>query len=89
MYNNLIEAKDIFRKFGARTIISNLSFTLKENEIVAIVGPSGSGKSTLLNILGLLDTKFEGELVILNEKIKKEKDYSYMRKDSIGFIFQS
>ena len=34
MYNNLIEAKDIFRKFGARTIISNLSFTLKENEIV-------------------------------------------------------
>ena len=43
-------------------IIKNLNFKLMQNTKVAIVGPSGSGKTTFLNIIGLLDSEYEGKV---------------------------
>ena len=67
-------------------------YPIKRGEFVIIRGPSGGGKTTLLNILGTLDSDFEGELSIMNNKITKnctDEFLSQLRLKNIGFIFQS
>jgi putative ABC transport system ATP-binding protein len=65
---------------------------IKKGEFVMIRGPSGGGKTTLLNILGTLDSEFEGELEILGTKITSQSTdefLSKMRLKNIGFVFQT
>ena len=50
-------------------IIKNLNFKLMQNTKVAIVGPSGSGKTTFLNIIGLLDSEYDGNFYFKNKDI--------------------
>ena len=50
-------------------IIKNLNFKLKQNTKVSIVGPSGSGKTTFLNIIGLLDSEYDGNFYFKNKDI--------------------
>lgn len=70
--------------------LCGVSFTIAQNEFVAIMGPSGSGKSTLMNLLGCLDTPTKGEY-FLNEKLVSalsENELAFIRNQEIGFIFQ-
>lgn len=69
-------------------ILSNVTFDVKEGEILAIVGPSGSGKSTLLNIIGSLEAPTAGE-VLLHEQNIQEISSPLYRQKHVGFIFQS
>lgn len=65
---------------------------IKKGEFVMIRGPSGGGKTTLLNILGTLDSEFDGELEILGTKITNQSTdefLSKMRLKNIGFVFQT
>ncbi|MFV0560043.1 MAG: ABC transporter ATP-binding protein [Enterococcus sp.] len=74
--------------------VDDVSFTLKQNEILAIVGESGCGKSTLATtIMGLLDpenTKIQGEILYkdLNLTNLNETLYNQIRGNDIGMIFQ-
>ena len=70
--------------------LRGVDFDFPETGIVFIVGKSGSGKSTMLNVLGLLDSFDEGDLLIDGRSVR---DFSQKEKDSyralnIGFIFQ-
>lgn len=69
--------------------MDNISYKFENGYIYAILGTSGSGKTTLLNILGLLDNKFDGEIIINNKNISKKSDNYEFRNQNIGFIFQS
>ena len=71
--------------------IKDVSFGIKEGEFVAIMGPSGSGKSTLMHILGCLDTPTSGVYFIDGQDVSKMSDdqLADIRKDKIGFVFQS
>ena len=71
-------------------IIKNLNFKLKENTKVSIVGPSGSGKTTFLNIVGLLDSEFDGDFYFNNKDITScsKDERNKIRGLSIGFIHQ-
>lgn len=71
--------------------LDNVSFEIKNKGIVCILGPSGSGKTTLMNIIGALDSDFDGDVVINNKSLKKSKnkDLDSYRKNTIGFIFQN
>ena len=71
--------------------LDNVSFEIKNKGIVCILGPSGSGKTTLMNIIGALDSDFDGDVVINNKSLKnsKNKDLDSYRKNTIGFIFQN
>ena len=71
-------------------VLKNISLTISEGELVAIIGPSGCGKSTLMNILGLLDKPSAGTYHIDKEPITYENDraLSILRNRRIGFIFQ-
>ncbi len=73
------------------TALNNVNLEIKPGEFVAIMGPSGCGKSTLLNILGLLDNPSSGEYHFVDHEVSgySERQRSNLRKENIGFVFQS
>jgi putative ABC transport system ATP-binding protein len=71
--------------------LDNVSLTVDEGEMAAIMGPSGSGKSTLMNILGCLDQPTSGTYCISGREVSKmnEREQAILRNREIGFVFQS
>lgn len=71
--------------------LSGVNIEIEQGEFVAIMGPSGCGKSTLLNILGMLDNPSQGQYLFSGEDISNysEAKLANIRKQNIGFIFQS
>ena len=93
--NNFIEINNLEKKFhllneNELLIFENLNFSISKNSITSIVGSSGCGKSTLLNILGLLDTSFEGQFLFEGKETKtiNNNQLSNIRNKKIGFIHQ-
>ena len=60
----MLEVKNLCKEFNNRPILKDISFTLKDGEIMTIVGPSGAGKTTLLRIIAGRETKDSGEILI-------------------------
>lgn len=95
MENTIISSKGLSRQFrvGKVTInaLNNVSFSVKKNEFVALMGSSGSGKSTLMNLIGCLDTPTAGSYNLNGNNVKEmdENDLADIRNKEIGFIFQT
>jgi putative ABC transport system ATP-binding protein len=72
-------------------VLKDVSLTVAQGELLAIIGPSGSGKSTLMNIIGLLDKPSSGSYSIDDRAITYDDDrfLSRLRNHKIGFVFQS
>jgi lipoprotein-releasing system ATP-binding protein len=72
-------------------VFKDISFTLGEGEIVALVGQSGAGKSSLLHIAGLLETPTDGEVFIDGEAVSRlpERRRTELRRKSLGFVYQA
>ena len=70
--------------------IKDVSISINEGELVAIVGTSGSGKSTLLNIIGCIDRPTSGEYLLSSQEVQSlsEKNLAKKRNKSIGFVLQ-
>jgi len=70
--------------------LQGVSFTVRPNEFLAIMGPSGSGKSTLMNLIGCLDTPSEGEYYLKGKLVSSmsENELAHVRNSEIGFVFQ-
>ena len=75
----MLEVKNLCKEFNNRPILKNISFTLKDGEIMTIVGPSGAGKTTLLRIIAGLETKDSGEILIDGKPFDSGK---------VGVVFQ-
>lgn len=78
-------------QLGRQTVpaLADVSGEIGAGEMVALCGPSGSGKSTLLNILGLLDTQYQGEVLLHGKPLpKRAKPAAQLRRSQLGFIFQ-
>lgn len=77
---------------GGQTVraLDGVNFTVRDGEMVAILGPSGSGKSTLMNILGCLDTPTAGTYRLAGQAVERmtEGDLSRVRGRTVGFVFQ-
>lgn len=71
-------------------VLNDLSLSVNKGEFVSVVGKSGCGKSTLLYVLSTMDTDYEGELWIEQERVtgQKEKQLARIRNEKIGFVFQ-
>ena len=70
--------------------LNNISFTVNDNEFLAIMGASGSGKTTLLNTISTIDTVTSGNIIINGVDITNlnEEELSNFRKENLGFVFQ-
>lgn len=75
----MLEVKNLCKEFNNRPILKDISFTLKDGEIMTIVGPSGAGKTTLLRIIAGLETKDSGEILIAGKPYDPGK---------VGVVFQ-
>ena len=75
---------------GKVTALDGVDITIKDGEMVAIIGKSGSGKSTLLNLLGGLDKATEGKVFYNDKDLSEMNDskLSEFRLKNIGFVFQ-
>src|SRR5258708_13149760 len=71
--------------------IRGVSYQIRRNEYVAVMGPSGSGKSTLMNVIGCLDTPSAGEYWLNGQKVSdlSDDELAHIRNKEIGFVFQT
>lgn len=86
----MLSAKNIHKQYGQLEVLKGVDITIKQGEIVSIVGSSGAGKSTLLHILGTLDKADAGEITLNNQKVSglSGKRLAAFRNKEIGFVFQ-
>lgn len=91
----IIEISELSKLYGfgdATTVaLDEVNLTIEKGEFIAVMGPSGSGKTTLMNILGLLDRPTHGVYKLNGRNISKlsKNRQARVRRDNIGFIFQS
>jgi putative ABC transport system ATP-binding protein len=71
--------------------LQGVTFEIRRNEYVAIMGPSGSGKSTLMNLIGCLDTPSKGRYWLNGRLVSEMNDdeLAHIRNKEIGFVFQT
>lgn len=91
----MIEIKNVYKtynlgKANAFTALKDVSLTIRDGEMVAIIGKSGAGKSTLMHILGCIDGFEKGEYILNGQNISKmsEKKSAAIRNKEIGIVLQ-
>ena len=89
----MIEIKGLRKRYPGEPhdILKDVSFEIKEGEYVALMGESGSGKTTVLNVLGGLDSTYDGSVKVAGQVLQSLSDeaLSRYRSQSLGFVFQS
>lgn len=90
----MIELKGISKLYQQNTspsvALEEVSLTIEQGELVAVMGPSGSGKSTLLNIIGCMDTPTSGTYLLdgVDVTASSRNRQQKLRKEKISFVFQ-
>jgi len=91
----LIELQDVSKLYGfgdaTSVALEEVTLHIEQGECVAVMGPSGSGKSTLMNVIGLLDHPTHGDYTLNGRHANRlhSTQRARIRRDKIGFIFQS
>ncbi len=91
---SVIEARVVSKRFGTLTVLSGVSLSVKEGEIVSLIGPSGSGKTTLLRCMALLEPVSGGEIALEGLTVARPNADRALRKAAlksrreIGMVFQ-
>jgi len=80
-----IELKNVSKRFGDVAAVNNVSFSVNEGELMALLGPSGGGKTTVLRMIAGLEMPTEGDIFIRNQRVNDIK----VQKRNIGFVFQN
>ena len=95
---NLLEMNHIQKSFGELHVLKDINISVKEGEILSIIGPSGSGKSTLLHCATMLEKINGGEIFYLGEQAASAKggQISYAKGEQLkkiqgyfGLVFQN
>ncbi len=95
MNDVVIEVKNVRKEFGKKhtkvVAAKDITMKVRKGEVVLILGPSGSGKTTLLSMIGCIMTPTEGKIYIDGKNVTDvpEKFLPELRKEYIGFVFQS
>lgn len=84
----MINVENLHKSFGNNEVLKGISTTIKEKEVVAVIGPSGSGKSTFLRCMNLLEEPTSG-VVSINGQVITDKKTNIMRvRENVGMVFQ-
>ncbi len=84
----VLEVKNVTLKFGGVTALSDISFDVKDGEILALIGPNGAGKSSLLNCINNFYHPQEGQIFYKGENLSKLPPYK-ITKLGIARVFQN
>ena len=85
----LIHVNHVTKKFNAQiTALDDCSLTIRQGEVVVIVGPSGSGKSTMLRTLNLLEVPTDGEVIFDGVNIADKSVDIDVHRQKMGMVFQ-
>ncbi|NLY72785.1 MAG: amino acid ABC transporter ATP-binding protein [Tissierellia bacterium] len=84
----MIEIKNLRKGFGDLKVLKGVSETIKEGEVVSIIGPSGSGKSTFLRCLNLLEKPDSGDIIFDGKSLIEDKVNLSLHRQKIGMVFQ-
>src|SRR5438270_458129 len=80
-----IELRNVTKKFGEVVAVRNVSFTVQEGELMALLGPSGGGKTTVLRMIAGLEVPSSGDVFIRGQRVN---DLTVQERN-IGFVFQN
>lgn len=86
--NEKISVENLVKKFGDNTVLNDITTSIKEGEVVCIIGPSGSGKSTFLRCLNRLEEATSGQIIIDGEHLTDKKTNINQIRQHIGMVFQ-
>src|SRR2546430_11617737 len=80
-----IELKGVTKKFGDVVAVNRVTFSVREGELMALLGPSGGGKTTVLRMIAGLEMPTTGDVLIRGQRMN---DVSVQQRN-IGFVFQN
>ncbi|KSU69812.1 amino acid ABC transporter ATP-binding protein [Bacillus altitudinis] len=84
----MIKIEKLTKSFGKNEVLKGIDTTIKEGEVVAVIGPSGSGKSTFLRCINLLEKPTSGVITIQGTEITNPKTNALKVRENIGMVFQ-
>ena len=83
----MIDIENLRKSFGDVEVLKGINLTIKEKEVVVIIGPSGSGKSTLLRCMNYLEEPTSGEVSVDDIVLDGEANINKVREE-VGMVFQ-
>lgn len=83
-----ISVQNLVKKYGNNTVLNDISVSIKEGDVVCIIGPSGSGKSTFLRCLNKLEEPTSGDIVIDGAHLMDKNTDINLVRQHIGMVFQ-
>lgn len=84
----MITVKNLKKSFGTNEVLKDINVTVKNQEVVVVIGPSGSGKSTFLRCINLLETITGGHILIEGIDITDKKTDINKIRTEVGMVFQ-
>ena len=83
----MIDIENLRKSFGDVEVLKGIDLTIKEKEVVVIIGPSGSGKSTLLRCMNYLEEPTSGKVSVDGIVLDGEANINKVREE-VGMVFQ-
>jgi ABC-type polar amino acid transport system, ATPase component len=84
----LIEVRGLQKFFGDHHVLKGVSLTVRQGEVVCLIGPSGSGKSTVLRCMNGLESYQGGEVIVIGRKVDNQDDSIHELRTMMGMVFQ-
>lgn len=88
MTDVLIKVENLTKNFGSLQVLKGINQTVRQGEVVSVIGPSGSGKSTFLRCLNLLETPDGGTIYFDGEEITAKGINIDLHRQKMGMVFQ-
>ena len=87
---SILEVKNLKKTFGSNLVLKDVSFSLEEGQVLAIIGSSGSGKTTLLRCLNFLEKPDSGEIFVNGKQLLSQSEEE-IRQNRLhfGLVFQN
>nr|WP_017553218.1 amino acid ABC transporter ATP-binding protein [Heyndrickxia coagulans] len=84
----MIRVENLYKSFGEHQVLKNVNCTIRDGEVIVIIGPSGSGKSTFLRCLNLLEIPSSGSIFIDDQDITAKNINIDRVREKMGMVFQ-
>ncbi len=87
----MLRLRHVTKRFGARSVLNDVSLEIDAGEYVAVVGDSGIGNSTLLKVIAGLEPVDSGQVFFEGSELTRLDDdaLTLLRRDNFGFVFQA